>query len=69
MQISNHRTSRSCSCHSWHEQKIYRASVVLKLFLCGHVKGRRDLSPEHSMRIMMSVGYGAGPARGQARKR
>ena len=33
-----------------HEQTIYRASGI-KLFLCGHGKGRRDLSAEHSMRI------------------
>ena len=51
------------SC-SWHEQIIYRASGV-KLILCGHGKGRRDLSAEHSMRV--TVGYGD-PARGQARK-
>ena len=51
------------SC-SWHERIIYRASGV-KLILCGHGKGRRDLSAEHSMRI--TVGYGD-PARGQARK-
>ena len=49
---------------SWHERIIYRASGV-KLILCGHGKGRRDLSAEHSMRI--TVGYGD-PARGQARK-
>ena len=48
---------------SWHEQTIYRASGV-KLFLCGHGKGRRDLSAEHSMQ--MSVGHG-GPDRGQER--
>ena len=42
----------------------YRASGV-KLVLCGHGKGRRDLSAEHSMRI--TDGYG-GPARGQARE-
>ena len=42
---------------------MYRASGV-KLVLCGHGKGRRDLSAEHSMRII--VGY-RGPARGQAR--
>ena len=47
----------SGSCYSWHKQTIYRASGV-KLFLCCHVKGRRDLSAEHSMRIMMSVGSG-----------
>ena len=51
------------SC-SWHERTIYRASGV-KLFLCGHGKGHRNLSAEHFMRI--SVGYG-GPARGQAQK-
>ena len=50
---------------SWHEQTIYRASGV-KLFLCGHEKGRRDLSAKHFMR--MSVGYG-GPASGQAARR
>ena len=37
------------SC-SWHEPIIYRASGV-KLALCGHGKGRSDLSAEHSMRI------------------
>ena len=46
------------------ERIIYRASGV-KLILCSHGKGRRDLSAEHSMRI--TVGYGD-PARGQARK-
>ena len=51
------------SC-SWHERIIYRASGV-KLVLCGHGKGRRDLSAEHSMRV--TVGYGD-PARGQARE-
>ena len=43
--------------------KQYTASGV-KLFLCGHGKGSRDLSAEHAMR--MSFSYG-GPARGQAR--
>ena len=47
------------SC-SWHERIIYRASGV-KLILCGHGKGRRDLSAEHSMQI--TVGFGK-PARG-----
>ena len=51
------------SC-SWHERIIYRASGV-KLVLCGHGKGRRDLSAEHYMRI--TVGYGD-PARCQARE-
>ena len=52
--------------YSWHERIIYslRASGV-KLILCGHGKGRRDLSAELSMRI--TVGY-CDPARGQARK-
>ena len=40
---------------------IFLARVIL--FLCGHGKGRRDLSAEHSTRL--SVGYG-GPTRGQA---
>ena len=43
---------------------IYRASGV-KLILCGHGKGRRDLPAEYSMRI--TVCYGD-PARGQVRK-
>ena len=51
------------SCSS-HEPIIYRASGV-KLILCGHGKGRRDLPAEYSMRI--TVGYGD-PARGQVRK-
>ena len=50
------------SCSS-HEPIIYRASGV-KLILCGHGKGRRDPSAEHSMRI--TVGYGD-PARGQVK--
>ena len=45
--------------------KQYTAVSGVEPFLCGHAKGRRDLSAEHSMR--MSVGYGD-PARGQARK-
>ena len=52
------------SCCSSHERIIYRASGV-KLILCGHGKGSRDLSAEHSMRI--TVGYGD-QARGQVRK-
>ena len=44
--------------------KVSRASGV-KLVLCGHGKGHRDLSAEHSMRI--TVGY-SDPARYQARK-
>ena len=47
-----------------HERIICRASGV-KFVLCGHGKGRIDLSAEHSMRI--TVGYG-GPACGQARE-
>ena len=50
----------SCSLR---ERIMYRASGV-KLVLCCHGKGRRDLSAEHSMQI--TVGYGS-PARGQAR--
>ena len=37
----------------------------VKLILCVHGKGRRDLSAEYSIRI--TVGYGD-PARGQVRK-
>ena len=37
----------------------------VKLVICAHGKGRRDLSAEHSMRI--TVGYGD-PARGQAQE-
>ena len=59
---------------SWHERTIYRASGG-KLILCGHGKGRRDLSAEHSKgrsksaehSTRITVGDG-GPARGQARE-
>ena len=35
------------SC-SWHERIIYRASAV-QLVLCGHGKGRRDLSEQQNI--------------------
>ena len=42
------------SC-SWHERIIYRASGA-KLVLCGHGKGRRDVSAEHFMRWLRRPG-------------
>ena len=48
------------SSRAWHEQIIYRASGV-KFVLCGHGKGRRDLSAEHSMRTTVGYGGPGGP--------
>ena len=48
----------------WHQRIIYRASGV-KLVLCCHRKGCRDLSAEHSM--LITVGYSS-QAHGQAQE-
>ena len=50
---------------SWTNVCVTRGHTGVKLILCGHGKGRRDPSAEHSMRI--TVGY-SDPARGQVRK-
>ena len=56
---------------SWHEQTIHTGRAWakwasgVKLFLCHHGKGSRDLSEEHSM--LISIGYSC-PASGQVLK-
>ena len=63
--IFSYMNSYVSSIHIW--IRVYQGSRCsgVKLFLCCHGKGRRDLSAEHSMRMI--VGY-CGLARCQAQK-